>query len=97
MPDAVQHLSALEIVAYVFSYIGGMLLNYAVKTKRSNMDWKQYWTSNPISSIAAVFVTTGMCITLLISGESNHLTYLGIAFTVENLINTQTTKAESSE
>lgn len=94
MGDAVQHLSTVEILAYVCTYIGGVLMNYIVKTKREGLDWKQYWTLNPVTSLAAVLVSTGMCITLLLQGETNHLTYFSIAFMAENLINTQTTKNE---
>ncbi|MEG0374824.1 MAG: hypothetical protein RR672_04250 [Raoultibacter sp.] len=94
MGDVVQHLSTVEILAYVCTYIGGVLMNYIVKTKREGLDWKQYWTLNPVTSLAAVLVSTGMCITLLLQGETNHLTYFSIAFMAENLINTQTTKNE---
>ena len=94
MGDVVQHLSTVEILAYDCTYIGGVLMNYIVKTKREGLDWKQYWTLNPVTSLAAVLVSTGMCITLLLQGETNHLTYFSIAFMAENLINTQTTKNE---
>lgn len=94
MNDAVTHLPAWDIVAFVFTYIGGVMVNYIVKTKREHMNWKEYWTLNPVTSIAALCVSTGMCITLLSQGETNHLTYFAVAFVAENLINIQTTKSE---
>lgn len=94
MNEAVAHLSALEIFAFLCSYLGGVLVNYVVKTKREHMGWKEYWTLNPVSSIASVLVSTGMFITLLSQQQTDHLTYFSLAFTVENLINTQATKGE---
>ena len=81
----------------MFSYIGGVLMNYVIKTKREGLNWKEYWTLNPISSIAAVCVSTGMFIGMLTTGQTDHLTYFSLAFTVENLINTQTAKKQTEE
>lgn len=88
---------AIQVVAFLFSYVGGVLMNYVVKTKRDGLNWKEYWTLNPISSVAAVFVSTGMFIGMLTTGQTDHLTYFSLAFTVENLINTQTSKAKQDE
>lgn len=97
MGDAVHQLSSIEIAAYVLTYMGGVLMNYIVKTKREHMDWKAYWTLNPVTSVAAILVSTGMCISLILNGETNHLTYFSLAFMAENLINTQTTKNEQQK
>ncbi|AWY08354.1 hypothetical protein HOT49_gp076 [Erwinia phage vB_EamM_Alexandra] len=97
MGDIVPSLPPIQIVAFLLSYVGGVLMNYVIKTKREGLNWKEYWTSNPISSIAAVFVSTGMFIGMLTAGQTDHLTYFSLAFTVENLINTQTTKATKKE
>ena len=94
MTDALSQMPTIQIVAFLFSYIGGVLTNYVVKTKREGLNWKEYWTLNPIASIGAAFVSTGMFIGMLVNGQTDHLTYFSLAFTVENLINTQTTKAQ---
>lgn len=97
MTDALSQMPTIQIVAFLFSYIGGGLTNYVVKTKREGLNWKEYWTLNPIASIGAVFVSTGMFIGMLVNGQTDHLTYFSLAFTVENLINTQTSKAQKQE
>ncbi|QZE57287.1 hypothetical protein MPK71_gp078 [Erwinia phage pEa_SNUABM_1] len=97
MTDALSQMPTIQIVAFLFSYIGGVLTNYVVKTKREGLNWKEYWTLNPIASIGAVFVSTGMFIGMLVNNQTDHLTYFSLAFTVENLINTQTSKAQKQE
>lgn len=97
MTDTLTNMPTIQIVAFLFSYIGGVLTNYVVKTKREGLNWKEYWTLNPIASIGAVFVSTGMFIGMLVNGQTDHLTYFSLAFTVENLINTQTSKAAQKQ
>lgn len=92
-----EHLSYTDIFAFTCTYIGGVLMNYIVKTRREKLSWKEYWTLNPVASIAALCVSTGMMITLVKSGQTDHLTYFSLAFTVENLINTQVSKVKKEE
>ena len=97
MNDVLSQMPTIQIVGFFLSYVGGVLMNYVVKTKREGLNWKEYWTLNPISSVAAVFVSTGMFIGLLMNGQTDHLTYFSLAFTVENLVNMQTTKAQEQD
>ena len=101
MSQAVEHLSAFEIFAYMCSWLAGVLLNYANKVKREGVGKWEYWTSNPFASIASILVSLGICMTMLTSGEANHVTYFSVAFMAENLINVtpkkQGTNNEQSE
>ncbi|QYW03041.1 hypothetical protein pEaSNUABM14_00081 [Erwinia phage pEa_SNUABM_14] len=92
-----EHLSYTDIFAFTCTYIGGVLMNYIVKTRREHLGWKEYWTLNPVASIAALCVSTGMMISLIRSGQTDHLTYFSLAFTVENLINTQISKSKKED
>lgn len=86
---AAGHLTVLEIVAFICTWAGGVLVNYVNKSARERLGWKQYWTRNPLTTVASLIVSFGLCISLLLSEETNHLTYFSVAFMAENLINSR--------
>lgn len=86
---AAGHLTVLEIVAFFCTWAGGVLVNYVNKSARERLGWKQYWTRNPLTTVASLVVSFGLCISLLLSEETNHLTYFSVAFMAENLINSR--------
>ncbi len=81
-------LTVWQVLAFFCTWLGGVLVNYINRVAREGMDWKEYWTHNPIKVLSSLFVSLGICITLLVDGEANHLTYFSVAFMAENLINT---------
>lgn len=86
---AAGHLTVLEIIAFLCTWAGGVLVNYVNKTVRESLNWKEYWSRNPLTTVASLVVSFGLCISLLISEETNHLTYFSVAFMAENLINSR--------
>lgn len=88
---AAGHLTVLEIVAFLCTWAGGVLVNYVNKTVREKLNWKEYWSMNPLTTVASLVVSFGLCISLLLSEETNHLTYFSVAFMAENLINSRGT------
>ncbi|WOL24649.1 hypothetical protein fHeYen902_303c [Yersinia phage fHe-Yen9-02] len=86
---AADHLTWIQMVAFLCSWAGGVLVNYVNKTTREGLDWKEYWTRNPLTTIASLVVSFGICISMLLSDETNHLTYFSVAFMAENLINSK--------
>lgn len=85
------HLTMFEIVAFLCTWAGGVMVNYVNKTVREKLNWKEYWSRNPVTTIASLIVSFGLCLSLLISEETNHLTYFSVAFMAENLINSRGT------
>lgn len=85
------HLTVFEIVAFLCTWAGGVMVNYVNKTVREKLNWKEYWSRNPVTTIASLVVSFGLCLSLLISEETNHLTYFSVAFMAENLINSRGT------
>lgn len=88
---AAGHLTVLEMIAFLCTWAGGVLVNYVNKTVREKLNWKEYWLRNPLTTVASLIVSFGLCISLLISQEMNHLTYFSVAFMAENLINSRGT------
>ena len=86
---AAGHLTVLEVIAFICTWAGGVLVNYVNKSARERLGWKQYWTRNPLTTVASLIVSFGLCISLLLSEETNHLTYFSVAFMAENLINSR--------
>lgn len=94
----IEHTDVFQLLGFLCTWIGGILVNYVQKTKREGLDWRQYWTNNPFSTVASIFVSVGLFINLLGSGETNHITFFSVAFMAESLINNATNRdAEKSE
>lgn len=89
---AVVQLTAWQIVAFLCTWFGGVLFNFTNKVTRDGIGVKEYWTHNPLAMMTSFIVSLGICITMLLQGETNHLTYFTVAFMAENLINRQTAK-----
>lgn len=92
--STVVHLSGWQIFALLLTWSGGVLVNYANKVSREGVDRVEYWTRNPLATISSIVVSLGICISLILSGETNHLTYFTVAFMAENLINTGPRKVQ---
>lgn len=80
-------LTFWQVIAALLTWMGGVLFNYINRISREGMDWKEYWTHSPLKVLSSLFVSLGICISLLLSGETNHLTYFTVAFMAENLMN----------
>lgn len=85
--EVIKHTDLFQLFGFLCTWVGGVLVNYVQKTKREGLDWRQYWTNNPFSTVASVFVSIGLFINLIGSGETNHITFFSVAFMAENLIN----------
>lgn len=85
-------LSTWQIVAFLCTWLGGVLFNFTNKVTRDGIGVAEYWTKNPLAIAASFIVSLGICITMLLSGETNHITYFTVAFMAENLINRQPAK-----
>lgn len=87
MAIEVVSLTPMEILAFVMTSFGGLLINFLNKAATEKLSWKDYWSSKPINTVASLMVTSGLFITLAMSGETNHLTYISTSFMADALIN----------
>lgn len=87
MSMEVVHLTTFELVAFGMTSLGGLLINFLNKAATEKLTWKDYWATKPINTIASLLVTSGMFVTLAMSGETNHLTYISASFMADALIN----------
>lgn len=92
--EVIKHADPLQVFGYLCTWVGGVLINYVQKTKRDGLDWRKYWTNNPFSTVASIFVSIGIFVNLISSGETNHITYFSVAFMAENLINNGANRAK---
>jgi len=94
--EVIKHTDPFQLFGFLCTWVGGVLVNYVNKTKRDGLGWKEYWTDNPLSTVASVFVSIGLFVNLIGSGETNHITFFSVAFMAENLINNGS-KSDSSK
>lgn len=87
MPTEVVQLTTFELVAFAMTSLGGLLINFLNKAATEKLTWEDYWATKPINTIASLLVTSGMFVTLAMSGETNHLTYISASFMADALIN----------
>lgn len=83
----VVQLSTLELVAFAMTSLGGLLINFLNKAATEKLTWKDYWSSKPLNTVASILVSSGMFVSLILSGETNHLTYISASFMADVLIN----------
>lgn len=90
-------LTFWQVIAVLFTWLGGVLFNFINRVSREGMDWKEYWTHNPLKVLSSLFVSLGICISMMVSGNTDHLTYFTVSFMAENLMNVPRKEKQNAE